>query len=110
MLVASQKLRIRTFLMSQKNIKIKIGGRTYPLTLSQEEEESVNGAVKRIEQNIAKLKNQYGISDSQDLLAMTSLELATQLENSLKTNNNQHTDDLSNDLDKIIEKLDTVIS
>ena len=45
--------------MSQKNIKIKIGDRVYPLTISESEENGVNTSVKKIEENILKLKMQY---------------------------------------------------
>ena len=49
--------------MSQKNIKIKIGDRVYPLTISDSEENGVNTSVKNIEENILKLKKQYNIND-----------------------------------------------
>ena len=67
--------------MSQKNIKIKIGDRVYPLTISEGEENGINTSVKKIEENILKLKRQYKINDSQDLLAMTCLEFATKAQN-----------------------------
>ena len=67
--------------MSQKNIKIKIGDRVYPLTISDSEENGENTSVKNIEENILKLKKQYNINDSQDLLAMTCLEFATKAQN-----------------------------
>ena len=67
--------------MSQKNIKIKIGDRVYPLTISDSEENGVNTSVKNIEENILKLKKQYNINDSQGLLAMTCLEFATKAQN-----------------------------
>ena len=67
--------------MSQKNIKIKIGDRVYPLTISDSEENGVNTSVKNIEENILKLEKQYNINDSQDLLAMTCLEFATKAQN-----------------------------
>ena len=35
--------------MSQKNIKIKIGDRVYPLTISDSEENGVNTSVKNID-------------------------------------------------------------
>ena len=63
--------------MSQKNVKIKIGDRVYPLTVSESEEKTVEISAEKIAENIKKLKSQYKITDSQDLLAMTCLEFAT---------------------------------
>lgn len=95
--------------MSQKSIKIKIGDRVYPLTVSEKEEESVNSSAKMIEKNIAKLKTQYKISDSQDLLAMTCLELATKVQNSPSTEVSESKDN-SEKLDQILELLNESIS
>ena len=95
--------------MSQKSIKIKIGDRVYPLTVSEKEEESVNSSAKMIEKNIAKLKTQYKISDSQDLLAMTCLELATKAQNSPSTEVSESKDN-SEKLDQILELLNESIS
>ena len=95
--------------MSQKNIKIKIGDRVYPLTISESEESGVNTSVKKIEENILKLKQQYKINDSQDLLAMTCLEFATKLQNT-PTKTAEPTQDNSPKLDSILELLDEAIS
>ena len=95
--------------MSQKNIKIKIGDRVYPLTISESEENGVNTSVKKIEENILKLKMQYKINDSQDLLAMTCLEFATKAQNTptktVSTENNY-----TSKLDSIIELLNEATS
>lgn len=95
--------------MSQKSIKIKIGDRVYPLTISEKEEESVNVSAKMIEKNIAKLKTQYKINDSQDLLAMTCLEFATKVQNSPSAEVSKSKDS-SRKLDEILLILDDAIS
>lgn len=86
--------------MSQKSIKITIGGRVYPLTITEKEEQTVLNSAKKIEENINKLQSQYGIKDAQDLLAMTALEFATLLSN--KSNDakekNVEIDTILNDL------------
>lgn len=87
--------------MSQKNIKIKIGDRVYPLTISESEEDGVISSVKKIEENILKLKKQYNINDSQDLLAMTCLEFATKIQNT-------PTETVSNDIN-YTSQLDGII-
>lgn len=85
--------------MSQKSIKITIGGRVYPLTITEKEEETVLNSAKKIEENINKLQSQYGIKDAQDLLAMTSLEFATQLSSKVSDDNkNIEVDTLLNSL------------
>ncbi|WP_205677805.1 cell division protein ZapA [Brumimicrobium salinarum] len=59
------------------SIKIVIAGRNYPLTINEGEEEFVRKAVEDINTNIQKLQESYAVKDMQDLLAMTSLQLAT---------------------------------
>ena len=95
--------------MSQKSIKIKIGDRTYPLTVSEKEEESVKSSAMMIEKNIAKLKTQFKISDSQDLLAMTCLELATKVQNAPNAEISESKDN-SKHLDEILSVLDEALS
>jgi len=100
--------------MSQKNIKINIGGRVYPLTISENEEETIRFSQKRIDDNIVKLKTQYAIKDSQDLLAMTALEFATKLQTKTSTSlqeipvNKVDNEEINTDLDKILLLLETV--
>ncbi|HLV42154.1 MAG TPA: cell division protein ZapA [Brumimicrobium sp.] len=54
-----------------------IAGRNYPLTINEGEEEAVRKAVEDINTNVQKLQESYAVKDMQDLLAMTSLQLAT---------------------------------
>lgn len=63
--------------MSKISIKIVIAGRNYPLTINEGEEEKVRKAVEDINTNVQKLQESYAVKDMQDLLAMTSLQLAT---------------------------------
>ncbi len=63
--------------MSSLSIKVNIGGRSYPLTISREEEELIRKAAADINKNIDKLKESYAVKDVQDLLAMTALQYAT---------------------------------
>ncbi|PWH86588.1 cell division protein ZapA [Brumimicrobium oceani] len=65
--------------MSKVSIKIVIAGRNYPLTINEGEEEKVRKAVEDINTNIQKLQESYAVKDMQDLLAMTSLQLATRV-------------------------------
>lgn len=64
--------------MSQENIEIlvPVAGRSYPLTVSEDEVEGIMAAAKAIDDSIAKLKSQFAVQDRNDLLAMTALQLS----------------------------------
>jgi cell division protein ZapA (FtsZ GTPase activity inhibitor) len=64
--------------MSKLSIKVKIAGRTYPLTVSKEEEEIVRKSAAKINSNIDSLKDNYAVKDIQDLLAMTALQFVSE--------------------------------
>ncbi len=64
--------------MSDLSIKVSIGGRIYPITVSASEEDKVRAAAVRVEENLKQLQNSYAVKDKQDLLAMTALQFATQ--------------------------------
>lgn len=89
--------------MSELSIKVIIGGRTYPLTIKREEEEKIRKAVSEIENNIKNLKDNYAVVDMQDLLAMTSLEYATE---SIRKNSSVEFDHISEEIMKLKEELE----
>lgn len=61
-----------------ETLDVKLGGRSYPLTLSPEEVDVVRAAAKAVEAQIAQLKSQYAITDRIDLMAMAALQIAVQ--------------------------------
>ncbi len=61
--------------MSKVSLKIEIAGRTYPITVKQTEKEKVESAAKKINDAVDMLKKNYAVNDSQDLLAMSALQL-----------------------------------
>lgn len=65
--------------MSEKlKIKVSIGDRVYPLTInSEDEEEGVRKAVKKINDLIKKFEENYEVRDKQDVLAMCALQFAS---------------------------------
>lgn len=67
--------------MSEERIEIivPVAGRSYPLTVSQEEVDEVMAAAKAIDDSIAKLRSQFAVQDRNDLLAMTALQLSIKL-------------------------------
>jgi len=59
-------------------IKVTIGNRVYPLTIkSEQEEEGVRKAVKKINDLIKKFEQSYEVRDKQDVLAMCALQFAS---------------------------------
>lgn len=96
--------------MDKIPLKIVIAGRTYPLTIKKEEEAAIKAAAERINSNIKKLQGSYAVKDMQDLLAMTALQLAVQQKSGGATAPAATSEpDFSEDLQKIIDKLDTVL-
>jgi len=68
-------------------IRVNIADRFYPLTIKRNEEENVRKAAKRINDTILQFKKKYNEKDSQDFLAMSSLQFVSKLiENEEKQN------------------------
>ena len=89
--------------MSELSIKVSIGGRTYPLTIKRNEEEKIRKAASEIDKNLKELKNNYAVVDTQDLLAMTVLQYATE---SVNANSSVEFDRLN---DEILSLRDEII-
>ncbi|MEC9158916.1 MAG: cell division protein ZapA [Bacteroidota bacterium] len=89
--------------MSELSIKVSIGGRTYPLTIKRSEEEKIRKAASEIDKNLKELKNNYAVVDTQDLLAMTVLQYATE---SVNANSSVEFDRLN---DEILTLRDEII-
>ena len=64
--------------MKELSIKVSIAGRIYPVTVKEEEEESIRKAVKEIDNTVMEYEKNYAVKDKQDLLAMCALQYATQ--------------------------------
>lgn len=63
--------------MSKVALKINIAGRTYPLNVPEAEAEAVHHAAAEINKAIDLLRKNYAVNDTQDLLAMSALQLLT---------------------------------
>lgn len=87
--------------MGKVSLKVTIAGRTYPLNINEEEQDSVLTAVSDINRSIEKLKKSYAVKDPQDLIAMTALQLV------MKSDSNKGGNDVSsaNELDSIEKAL-----
>ena len=58
-------------------MKITIAGRTYPLNVLETEQNKVLKAADDINKAIELLSKSYAVKDTQDLLAMSALQLIT---------------------------------
>jgi cell division protein ZapA (FtsZ GTPase activity inhibitor) len=67
--------------MSEKlKIKLAIADRVYPLTVDMSQEEGLRSASKKIDGMIKQFEESYAVRDKQDVLAMCTLQLASQVE------------------------------
>ena len=62
--------------MSKLSLKVVVAGRTYPLSVEEDEVRKVEAAAKGINKAVKMLQDNYAVKDMQDLLAMTALQLA----------------------------------
>ncbi|MEM7107890.1 MAG: cell division protein ZapA [Bacteroidota bacterium] len=60
--------------MEVLSIKIKIADREYPMKVKPEDEERVRVAGKKINERLRSYRDQFGINDNQDLLAMVAFD------------------------------------
>ena len=68
--------------MEELSIKIKIAEREYPMKVRRDEEEKVRAAGKLINEKLKLYKEQFGIDDKQDLLAMVAFDSVVQKQTS----------------------------
>ena len=60
--------------MEELSIKIKIADREYPMKVKGEDEERVRNASRLINDKLKSYKEQFGLEDKQDLLAMVAFD------------------------------------
>ena len=71
--------------MAKISLKVVVAGRTYPLSVNENEVEKVNAAAENINKAIESLQKNYAVKDMRDLLAMSALQLATKSNNTTST-------------------------
>ena len=59
--------------MSDLSIKIRVADRDYPMRVSPQDEERLRMAGRLLNERLKEFRDQYGIQDKQDLLAMIAL-------------------------------------
>lgn len=60
--------------MGELSIKIKIADREYPMRVDSSEEERLRLAGKMVNERLKSYRDQFGIDDKQDLLAMVAFD------------------------------------
>jgi cell division protein ZapA len=60
--------------MDSLSIKIRIADRDYPMKVKSDDEEKVRNAGKLINEKLRSYREQFGIDDKQDLLAMVAFD------------------------------------
>lgn len=60
--------------MEELSIKIRIADRDYPMTVKRDDEERVRMASRLINEKLRSYREQFGIDDKQDLLAMVAFD------------------------------------
>jgi cell division protein ZapA len=83
--------------LEKLKIKIAIADRVYPLTVDPSQEEGLRIASKKIDATIKKFEESYAVRDKQDVLAMSALQFASQIE--------QKAIDNSSDTVMVLERL-----
>jgi cell division protein ZapA len=93
--------------MSELSIKIRIADRDYPMRVTEEEEERLRVAGRVLNERLKLFREQFGIQDKQDLLAMVALEVAA---DSLKTAKHKevHNSTFADKLTRLDELLSTL--
>ncbi len=64
--------------MGELSIKIRIADRDYPMRVSTDDQDKVRLAGKQLSEKIKTFKEQFGVEDKQDLLAMVAFDGAVE--------------------------------
>jgi cell division protein ZapA (FtsZ GTPase activity inhibitor) len=86
-------------------VTVWLGGRSYRIRITPEQEEAVRKAVKLAEEKVIEMRTHYAGKDDQDFLAMTLLTYATDVatgDSNLFIKN--EVDEMISRIDKVIEK------
>lgn len=61
--------------MKELSIKLRIAEKEYPMRVREDEEERVRLAGKLLNERLKNFREQFGVEDKQDLLAMVAFDL-----------------------------------
>ncbi|MCC9136737.1 cell division protein ZapA [Pontibacter silvestris] len=93
--------------MGELSIKIRIAEREYPMRVKEEEEERLRAVGKILNERLRFYKDQFGLQDKQDLLALVAFE--TMVEKlKLEEEKSSHLSDVGEQLNVLDELLSSV--
>jgi cell division protein ZapA len=72
--------------MKTISIKVSVADRPYRIKALPHESDRIKQAAQHIQEQMRQMRNEYGVTDKQDALAMTALLLSTELIESQETN------------------------
>ncbi|NEM99409.1 cell division protein ZapA [Pontibacter burrus] len=93
--------------MSELSIKIRIAEREYPMRVKEEEEERLRIVGKVLNERLKYFKDQFGIQDKQDLLAMVAFETMVE-KMKLEEDKNNHLSKVGQQLNVLDDLLSSV--
>ncbi len=85
-------------------IKVSIANRVYPMTVAPDQEEGLRLAARKINRVIKHFEENYAVRDKQDVLAMSALQFASNIEQ-VQLDNNQHQSEIEERLENLNQKL-----
>lgn len=91
------------------SVELKLANRVYPLRVGKAEETSVQEAAELINFRVKEMQDKYSVRDIQDLLAMTALQIATQLIE-IEKNHSSLFSQVNDDIDQMEELIKTALS
>jgi cell division protein ZapA len=94
--------------VAKLSVEVIVGGRTYPLSVDENEEGRVLNAAKDINNAIKLLQDNYDVKDMQDLLAMTALQIASKEATSSDNGESTIVQDIEDRLKNLSDELDTL--
>ncbi|HPA86854.1 MAG TPA: cell division protein ZapA [Bacteroidales bacterium] len=90
------------------SIRVNVADRYYPLKVERENEEKIRKAARMINEKVLQYKQRYSDKDTQDFLAMASLQYVIKLnEEEEKINSGNYPEairELIGKIDKVLEK------
>jgi cell division protein ZapA (FtsZ GTPase activity inhibitor) len=94
--------------MNTLSIKIKIGDREYPMKVKVEDEAKIRRAGKLINDKLKRYREEFGLDDRQDLLAMVAFDCMVETMESSEVNS-EESDQIKSTLNQINDQLTSLI-
>ncbi|WP_162342084.1 MULTISPECIES: cell division protein ZapA [Cyclobacterium] len=94
--------------MDTLSIRIKIGDREYPMKVKADEEARIRRVGKLINDKIKKYREEFGLEDRQDLLAMVSFDCMVESMELNETQSNE-SEQVKNVVSQVNQRLDALL-